>query len=175
MHRFCLLILGLLLVSAPAFGQSTSNDSQTLQALLEEVRQLRHDLQTTTIAAQRAQILIHRVEAQESVVRLTQERVATARSGLAQIRFEQETRAATLKQLEEKQSNAETPPAEQKQLRDSVTQIKARLEANTSKEQEAQGTLLDNENQLRIEQANLSGLQDQLDRLERTLENPMAK
>jgi hypothetical protein len=82
MHRSYLLVLGLLLVSAPVFGQSNSTDSQTQQALLEEVRQLRHDLQTATVSAQRAQILIHRVEAQESVVRLTQERVDTARSDL---------------------------------------------------------------------------------------------
>jgi hypothetical protein len=53
MHRSCLFIPVLMLVPAPVFGQSTSTDSQTLQALLAEVRQLRHDLQTTTIAAQR--------------------------------------------------------------------------------------------------------------------------
>jgi hypothetical protein len=54
MHRAWLVILGLLLISAPSFSQSTSQDSQTLQALLAEVRQLRHDLQTTTLAAQKA-------------------------------------------------------------------------------------------------------------------------
>jgi len=68
MHRSCLLIPVLLLISAPVFGQSTSTDSQTLQALLAEVRQLRHDLQTTTIAAQRAQILLYRLQGQEAAV-----------------------------------------------------------------------------------------------------------
>jgi hypothetical protein len=42
----------------PCFGQTTPSESQTLQALLWEVRQLRQDLQTTTIAVQRAQILL---------------------------------------------------------------------------------------------------------------------
>src|SRR5437016_14640118 len=68
MHRSCLLILVLLLIAAPVFGQSASTDSQTLQALLVEVRQLRHDLQTTTIAAQRAQILLYRLQGQEAAV-----------------------------------------------------------------------------------------------------------
>src|SRR6266851_7158799 len=49
MHRSCLLIPVLLLIAAPVFGQSTSTDSQTLQALLAEVRQVRNDLQTITI------------------------------------------------------------------------------------------------------------------------------
>jgi len=65
MHRSCLLILGLLLIATPVLGQSASTDSQTLQALLSEVRQLRHDLQTTTLAAQRAQILLYRLQGQE--------------------------------------------------------------------------------------------------------------
>jgi hypothetical protein len=42
----------------PCFGQTTPSESQALQALLLEVRQLRQDLQTTTIAVQRAQILL---------------------------------------------------------------------------------------------------------------------
>src|SRR5690348_14040604 len=83
MPRPLLVIPSLLLTSMPAFSQSSSSDSPTLLALLAEVRQLRHDLQTTTIAAQRAQILIYRVTAQESVVRRMQERVDDTRSRLA--------------------------------------------------------------------------------------------
>jgi chromosome segregation ATPase len=171
MHRSCLLILSLLLISTPLFGQSASADSQTLQALLAEVRQLRHDLQTTTLAAQRAQILIFRVQAQESIVRRTQERVDDTRSKLAQTRSEQKNRAATIKQIEEKRSRTETPASELKYLEDSLTQIRARFDADANKEQEAQATLTDAEDQLRTEQAKLGGLQDQLDRLEKTLQS----
>jgi FAD binding domain in molybdopterin dehydrogenase len=48
MHRSLFLCFGFFLVSLPAFAQSTSTDSQTLEALLAEVRQLRQDLKTTT-------------------------------------------------------------------------------------------------------------------------------
>jgi chromosome segregation ATPase len=167
MNRSLILILALL-VATPALGQ-TASDSQTLQALLAEVRQLRHDLQTTTVAAQRAQILIYRVQAQESAVLRMQKRVDDARSTLAQIRSEQRNRAATIKQIEEMQSRPETPEVDQKHLEDSLAQMKASLEAQANKEQETQATLTEAEDQLRVEQAKLGRLQDELDRLDRKL------
>ena len=137
----------------------------------QEVRQLRRDLQTTTVAAQRAQILIYRVQAQESVVRRMQERVDEARSRLAQVRFEQNNRAASMKKIEEKKSRSETPATEQRDLEDTLTQIKARFDADANKEGEIQATITVAEDRLRMEQAKLDGLQDQLDRLDKTLEN----
>jgi len=171
MKRLSFLPLTLLLVSPTAFAQTAPSDSDTLKALLMEVRQLRHDLQTTTVAAQRAQILIYRVQAQESAVRRMQERVDDARSRLAQVRFEQNNRAATIKQIEEKKSRSETPATEQKDLEDTLTQIKARFDGDANKEGEIQATITDAEDRLRMEQAKLGGLQDQLDRLEKSLES----
>ena len=55
MGRTCFLVPVLLLASGPVFAQSSSTDSRTLQDLLTEVRQLRQDLQTATLAAQKAQ------------------------------------------------------------------------------------------------------------------------
>ena len=170
MYRFPTLILVLLLTSTPVVSQ-TGPDSKTLQALLEEVRQLRRDLRSTSVAAQRAQILIYRVQAQESVVRRMQERVDDARSRLAQVRFEQNNRAVSIKQIEEKKSHSETPPTEQKDLEDTLTQIKVRFDADANKEGEIQATITDAEDRLRMEQAKLGGLQDQLDRLDKTLES----
>jgi len=43
-----------MLASTAAFAQTSPTDSDALKALLTEVRQLRHDLQTTTAAAQTA-------------------------------------------------------------------------------------------------------------------------
>jgi hypothetical protein len=172
MTRLSFLPATLLLVST-TFAQTNPTDSDTLKALLTEVRQLRQDLRTTTVAAQRAQILIYRVQAQESVVRRMQERLDDARSRLAQVRTEQSNRAASIKQIEEKKSRSETPASEQKDLEDILTQIKVRFDADANKEGEIQATIVDAEDRLRMEQAKLGGLQDQLDRLEKILESPI--
>jgi hypothetical protein len=54
MKRLSFLPLTLLLASTAAFAQTSPTDSDALKALLTEVRQPRHDLQTTTAAAQTA-------------------------------------------------------------------------------------------------------------------------
>jgi len=100
-----------------------------------------------------------------------QERVDDARSKLAETRSEQKGRTATIKQIEERQSRIETPASGQEYLDDTLVQIKAKLDADASKEQEIQVTLTYAEEQLKIEQAKLGGLQDQLDRLEKSLES----
>jgi chromosome segregation ATPase len=170
MKRLSFLPLTLLLVST-AFAQTNPNDPDTLKALLMEVRLLRHDLQTTTVAAQRAQILVYRAQAQESVVRRMQDRVDDTRSKLAQVQSEQRNRASTIKQFEEKRSQSETTTAEQKELEGMLAQLKERFDADANKEQETQAKLIESEEQLRLEQAKLGGLQDQLDRLEKLLES----
>src|SRR6266700_3538896 len=101
MNRLSLFVLGLLLFSAACFGQTTPGDSQTLQALLSEVRQLRQDLQTTTIAAQRAQILIYRLQGQEAAVARASQRLDEAREKLARIQDERKHVATDVKQQEE--------------------------------------------------------------------------
>jgi len=170
MKRLSLLPLALLLATT-AFAQTNSNDSDTLKSLLSEVRLLRQDLRTTTVAAQRAQILVYRAQAQESVVRRMQERVDDSRSKLAQIQTEQRNRAASIKQIDEKRSQSDTTAAEQKELEGVLAQIKPRFDADANKEQETQAKLIESEEQLRLEQAKLGGLQDQLDRLEKLLES----
>src|SRR5947199_9906508 len=101
MNRTCLLILGLLLIATPVLGQSASTDSQTLQALLSEVRQLRHDLQTTTLAAQRAQILLYRLQGQEAIVARASQRLDDARAKLAEIQSNRTKHTTDTKKYED--------------------------------------------------------------------------
>jgi len=171
MNRSGLFVLGLLLFSTACFGQTIPGDSQTLQALLSEVRQLRQDLQTTTIAGQRAQILIYRLQGQEAAVARASQRLEEAREKLARTQDERKHVAADVKQQEEFISNMENPAAERKEVERMLFQSKTRIESLDSQEQQLQTREIDAEQQLRAEEVRLSDLRDQLDRLDKALEN----
>jgi chromosome segregation ATPase len=171
MNRSSLFVLSLLLSSTACFGQTTPGDSQTLQALLLEVRQLRQDLQTTTIAGQRAQILIYRLQGQEAAVTRAAQRLDEAREKLARIQDERKHVATDLKRQEEFISNTENPPTQRKEVEGALARVKTRLESLENEEQQRQAREIDAEQQLRSEEVRLSDLRDQLDRLDKALEN----
>jgi len=171
MNRSSLFVLGLLLFSTACFGQSTPNDSQTLQALLSEVRQLRQDLQTTTIAAQRAQILLYRLQGQEAAVARASQRLDEAREMLAGAQSERKQMASEIKQHEDFISNTENPPTQRKAFENRLPEDKTRLESFENLEQQQQAREREAEQQLRAEEGKLSDLRDQLDRLDKALEN----
>src|SRR6266446_4093804 len=170
MHRSCLLIPVLLLIAAPVFGQSTSTDSQTLQALLAEVRQLRHDLQTTTLAAQRAQSLLYRLQGKEAAVARASQRVEDVRGRLAETASSRQKLAIDIKQHEDFIGNAENPARDRKEVEDVLPRLKESLQSMENEEQQRQTRAIEAEDQLRAERAKLSELQDQLDQLEKVLE-----
>jgi DNA repair exonuclease SbcCD ATPase subunit len=171
MNRSVFFVLGLLLFSTACFGQTTTGDSQTLQALLSEVRQLRQDLQTTTIAGQRAQILIYRVQGQEVAVARASQRLEAAREQLARIQDERKHVAADVKRQEEFISNTENPANDRKDAEGMLSQLKTKFESLENQEQQLQTREIDAEQQLRTEEVKLSDLRDQLDRLDKALEN----
>ena len=170
MRRSCLLIPVFLLFSAPVFGQSTSTDSQTLQALLAEVRQLHHDLQTTTIAAQRARILLYRLQGQEAIVARASQRLDDAGARLAEVQSNRTKLTADIKKYEELVSQTENSPTDRKQIEDLLPQLKAKLAALENEEQQRQAREIEAEDELRTERAKLGELQVGLDRLEKILE-----
>jgi predicted RNase H-like nuclease (RuvC/YqgF family) len=171
MNRSVFFVLSLLLFSAHCFGQTPTGDSQTLQALLSEVRLLRQDLQATTIAGQREQILIYRLQGQEAAVARASQRLDEAREKLARIQEERKHVAADVKRNEDFANNSENPAAERKQVEDMLSQLKRTVESLENQEQQLQTREIDAEQQLRTEEVRLSDLRDQLDRLDKALEN----
>jgi len=171
MNRSSLFILGLLVFSTPCFVQTTSGDSQTLQSLLSEVRLLRQDLRTTTVATQRSQILIYRLQGQEAAVGRASQRLDEGREKLARTQDEWKHVAAEVKQQEDFVSNTENPPTQRKALENRLPELKTRLESLESEEQQHQSREIDAEQQLRAEEVRLSDLRDRLDRLDKALEN----
>ena len=170
MNRSILLPLGLLLFSELGFGQSTTSDSQTLQALLSELRQLRQDLQTTTVAAQRAHILLYRLQGQEAIVARASEHLYGAREKLARIQDERRHVAAEIKQHEKFVDNTENTPNERKDFENRLPDEKARLEFLESSEQQQQTLEIEAERYLQEEETRLNELREQLERLDKTLQ-----
>ena len=151
-------------------AQSGSTDSQTFQALLAEVHQLRQELRSATVAAQRAQILIYRVQAQQTVVTRLSQRIENDRSRLTGNQSEQKRLAAVVKHLEDLRNTQSDAERKEKQTDEQLAQMKMRLEQLANEEQEIQPRKIEAEEELRVEQAKLSQLQEELDRIDRALE-----
>ena len=150
-------------------AQTKPADSPALEGILGELHQLRQDLRTLVGTAQRAQILASRVQAQEALIIRMQDRVDNARSTLTQLRSEEKTLTAEAKHSEDLLSQTDDLKT-RKVLEDTIARFKASLEAQATTEQEIQAKLTDSEERLRLEQAKLGRLQDELDRLDKTLE-----
>lgn len=171
MNRLSVITAGMLLFSATCFAQTTTNDSQTLQALLSEVHQMRQDLRTTTIAAQRSQILIYRLHGQEARVARVSQHLDEAREKQARIQDERRHVAAEVKQNEDFVNNSENPATQRKAFEIRLYELKTRLQTLESDDQQSQSREIEAEQQLRAEELRLGELREQLDRLDKTLEN----
>jgi hypothetical protein len=171
MNRTLFVALGFLTFSSAGFGQTNSGDSQTLQAVLVEVRQLRQDMQTTMVAMQRAQILIYRLQAQEAAVARASQRLTEIRDKLTRIQDERSHLAGDVKRQEDFISNTDNPATERKEVEAGLARSKTRLEALESQDQQTQTREIEAEQQERMEESRLSELREQLDRLDKTLES----
>jgi len=168
------LVLGFLLVSPISYAQSPSTDSQTLQALLQEMRGMRQDLRAVTVSTQRAQILLFRLQLQNAAVVRAQQRLDDARTRVAEMQSGQKMTETELKQIEDAREHSQGP-AEKKEMDDALIRFKARLETMEAEVQQAQTKESEAEGQLRSEQAKLDKLQGELDQLERVLDSLSGK
>lgn len=175
MIRTSFLAACLFLAPAACFAQSASTDSQTLQALLAEVRLMRQDLRTTTIAAQRSQILIYRLQAQEASVVRASQRLNEVREKLARLQDDRNHVAGEVKQFEDVINNTQNPENERKAAEARLAELKMRLQFVESEEQQSQTQEIEAQQQLRAEEVRLNDLRDQLDRLDKSLENTSHK
>jgi chromosome segregation ATPase len=167
MRRACFLILLIFGIPAATFGQAASSDSQTVRALLTEVRELRQDLQVSLARAESAQILLSRLQIQEVAVTRASQHLDEARSKLAEVQVVRKSEEAEIKHLQEMPSAGESA----EQIEETINGAKADLDASTNLEQQRQATKTEAEQQLQTEQNKLNGLETQLDELVKNLGN----
>jgi chromosome segregation ATPase len=168
MRRVSFLLLAFSVVPTAAFAQSITPDSHTLQEMLSEIRQLRKDLQTTSIASQRAQILLYRLQSQQAAVARAQQRTDEIRSRLADAQDRVRHFTSEVERAESSLNESQSP-VERQQVEGMLTAAKRELESQKVSEQDWETKEAEAVQSLRSEESKLSGLEEQLDRLDNDL------
>lgn len=151
-------------------SQTAPADSQTLQAILAELRQLRHDLQTTSAMAARAQIALYRLQREDEAVARAMQRVSDARTRVTQFEEDKHRKAQDIEQDRAAVNRSDKPNAQQEFDEVVLPRLKAELELLQKLEQQARVEQTEAEQQLRDEQGKLDELNALLDRYNTALE-----
>ena len=164
-------IFSFLMLTAAALAQTqAATPADPLQALLAEVHQLRLDLQATTVTAQRVQILLYRVQLQQSTTAKAATRADEVHAKLLDAQKQHSRAAADLQQMQDWASTS-ADPQKIKIYQAQATDDKRQVEMWSAEEQQWQGKDAEAQSQLRAEQAKLEGLQNTLDQLDKALAN----
>ena len=170
MHRSACLILMFSIIPAAALGQTAPTDSQTLQAILSEIRQLRHDLQTSNAMAARAQVALYRLQREDEAVNHAIQGLNDARSKSERLETEKNNKALEIQQARDATSHSDNPNTQQNFEEVILPTLKSQLEVLQRQEQQAKAEEAESEQQLKDEQTRLAGLNDLLDRYSNALE-----
>jgi chromosome segregation ATPase len=153
-----------LAISVPSLGQTTQGDSQTLQEILNELRGIHDDIRAT----ETSQILLVELEVQESLVNHATQRVEEAQSKVNQIQIAQKHSAGDESRLEDELSQS-TDPSQTKRINDDIERVKTGFATLKIEEQQDSTNLQEAEDQLRIAQDTLDGIQDKLNKIVKLL------
>lgn len=171
MRRTLFFMSAFLTVSVGAFGQAASSDTQTLQALLSEVRALRQELRAALNKSQSMEILLARFQVQEGVVAKASDRLHESRQKLLETHVHQKELTIEARRLEDALNGSETPQ-QQADLQERIKHAKSELEVVGSIAQQQQTAEIQAEQQLRDEQDKLAAIENHLDELIRTVVSP---
>jgi hypothetical protein len=146
-----------------------SND-QTLQLLLQELREFRQEIRGMSLVSQQIQILLYRVQLQDEATRK-----ATQRHDQAIVKLRDAERALAeqtngLKMAEEKLASLQNQSM-RGSLEEAIQQLKRSIEIWFRDKNGYQAAEVTAGSDLKAEQAKLSELQQRLDQLERQLAN----
>src|SRR5262249_16176969 len=153
-YRLSFVLILLPVVSTPALGQQTnSQDSQTLQALLTEVRQLRQDFEATTQITHKMQVLLYRLQTQNTTVATLSRAVDDAHAEANQLGQERGKLAADIKQHEDFVSSNTNTSGDRKVVEDALPGLRERLASLDDQLQQAQERESTAQEQLHSEKA----------------------
>ena len=168
--RHLLLTIATLAVSTVAFTQSNHSDSQTLRALLEEVRLLRQDLHTTTVTAQRVQIALYRLQLQDAAVARASSVVEEAHAKGTELAAAHKHYVTEIEQNERRRDQAQDVQQRRQIEEEVLPRDKESPEQVAHEEERQQARTNEAEGQLKAELLKLDALHSLLDQLDQALE-----
>ena len=166
-----LFLISLLVGATLAFSQTSQSDSQTLKSLLEEIHLLRVDLHTTTVAAQRVQIALYRLQIQDAAVARASAVLEAAHSKLTQMQDAHRHFVTEIEQLEHQRDQAQDFSERRRIEEERLPRAKMSLEQVSHEEEQQLARTNEAEGELKGEQIKLDGLHSLLDQLDQALEN----
>ena len=167
----CSLIL--FFISTQMSAETAAVDSPVTQALLTEVRQLRSDPQATAASIQRVQI-VYRLQTGAAQLDRATQRLDAARGQCRQAQQQHKWTTAQIEQAEARKHDA-SDPSVQKAAGDELAELQTTLKNWVDQEQQCQVDQVEAETELRAEQAKMSTLLEQLDKLDNLMAAYLAK
>jgi hypothetical protein len=168
MRRILICFAGMLLRAPSIVAETAPSDSQMTQAVLSEIRQLRQDLQATAAIIQRVQIVLYRIQAQENQLDRATQRLETTRDVCKGAEMQGKQFTTQIEQTESAKRSAQSA-SDRQAAEEILVRLRSSAEMFASEARDCQGNQVDAEIQVRAEQAKMSELQDQLERLDKVL------
>lgn len=153
-----------LTAAIPSLAQATQSDSQTLQAILAEIRAIHQEVKVT----QTTQILLTELEIQQSVVNRATQRADDAQSRLSEIKAAEKDNAGEQTRLKDA-LDRRTDPQEAEAIADKVEGLKRQVVTMATAEQERTASLQTAQQQLKDAQDSLDDIQTQLNAIVKQL------
>jgi chromosome segregation ATPase len=168
------VLAAMLFVGLEALSQTPAKQSDTLQSLLLEVRQLRQDIEAITAASQRVQIAISAMQLQDAAVARSSQRVDELRSKCNAAELNRQHTTFEIQRLENALGpgatpGREVPEREMKDLQSRIEELKSGLAGQSAEVESCQAGEAEASNQLRTEQAALADLRGRVERLDKAL------
>ena len=160
------------LMAGCASAQTPNPDAATMEALLSEVRQLRHTVEKTLSLGPRMQLLLQRAQFQEQKISRIQAQLDDVRKQIAAETARQANANDRLAKIEQDISN-ESDAARRSQLEDMRAGLK--MITGNGPDQQLRARESELSNSLDTEQAILNEFNEKLDALARQLEAAAAK
>ena len=165
--RAVLLTIVLAFAALSASAQAGQSDSQTLQAILSELRAIHEEMKTT----ESSQILLTELQMQQNVVNRAAQHVEEMQAKLSDVRGEQKNDAGELNRLKEQLDRA-TDQQQVKDFSDKIAELKANISALDAMEQDRSASLDTAQQKLRDAQSSLDEIEDQLSSIVKRMTSP---